>query len=178
MTEWFIADTHFGHQNILKHDRRPFVDIEEHDEALIAGWNERVGETDTVYHLGDFGGFWRKKDRPIELWLSRLRGRIILIRGNHDEKSGSGKRLEELFAETYPYLSIKLYKQRINLCHYSFRTWRGMNQGAWHLHGHSHGALPPLEGSMDVGANCIGYRPISFEEVRERLGGFQGRSHH
>ena len=25
---FFIADTHFGHANVLKHDKRPFADIE------------------------------------------------------------------------------------------------------------------------------------------------------
>ena len=26
---FFIADTHFGHANVLKYDKRPFADIED-----------------------------------------------------------------------------------------------------------------------------------------------------
>ena len=51
---WFTADTHFGHANIIKHCNRPWPHIAAHDEALIARWNEVVGESDTAYVIGDF----------------------------------------------------------------------------------------------------------------------------
>lgn len=36
---YFIADTHFGHQNALAFDNRKFKTIEDHDNALIENWN-------------------------------------------------------------------------------------------------------------------------------------------
>lgn len=53
----FTADTHWGHQACLGPRlglNRPFATIEEHDETLIARWNEAVGLDDAVWHLGDF----------------------------------------------------------------------------------------------------------------------------
>ncbi len=52
-----LADTHWSHQARLGTRlglNRPFANIEEHDEALIARWNAAVGPDDTVWHLGDF----------------------------------------------------------------------------------------------------------------------------
>ena len=50
---YYIADPHFGHENILKMCGRPFDTIEEMNEAMIAAWNERVTGNDTVFILGD-----------------------------------------------------------------------------------------------------------------------------
>lgn len=51
---YYIADTHFGHRNIINFDGRPFHDITEMKLALIANWNRRVTNEDTVFILGDF----------------------------------------------------------------------------------------------------------------------------
>ncbi len=79
---WVIADTHFGHANIIRHGERPFRTLGEMDKALVANWNDTVGDDDTVYHLGDFSG--PPMNRRIEEIAERLRGRIVLIAGNHD----------------------------------------------------------------------------------------------
>ena len=68
---YFIADTHFGHENILQLCQRPFESIDAMNEALIAAWNSRVTGNDTVFILGDL--FYRCADpEPI---LQRLKGR-------------------------------------------------------------------------------------------------------
>ena len=36
---FYIADTHFGHQNIILFDNRPFFSIEEMERELINNWN-------------------------------------------------------------------------------------------------------------------------------------------
>jgi calcineurin-like phosphoesterase family protein len=78
---FFTADTHFNHANIIIYCGRPFADVEDMNEILIEKWNSRIGDRDTVYHLGDFAwGEWE----PI---LGRLRGRKILIPGGHDRKN-------------------------------------------------------------------------------------------
>lgn len=86
MTEtYFITDTHFGHENILKFKRadgtplRIFNSIEDHDEHIIQEWNKTVNPNDKVYHLGDVA----MARRHIQT-AARLNGRKVLIRGNHD----------------------------------------------------------------------------------------------
>lgn len=36
---FYIADTHFGHKNILKYDNRPFFTTEEMDNELVERWS-------------------------------------------------------------------------------------------------------------------------------------------
>lgn len=51
---YYIADLHLGHANVIGYDNRPFADVSEMDEALIRNWNNTVTAMDTVYVLGDF----------------------------------------------------------------------------------------------------------------------------
>lgn len=87
-TIWFTADHHFGHANILRYCKRPFADVEEMNEALIANWNRVVAKGDTVYHLGDLFLL-----PPVEATkrMARLNGSICLIRGNHDRTADQMK---------------------------------------------------------------------------------------
>ena len=48
---YFTADTHFGHENIIRFCNRPFSSVTEMDETLITNWNRRVKGNDTVYIL-------------------------------------------------------------------------------------------------------------------------------
>jgi calcineurin-like phosphoesterase family protein len=66
---YFTGDTHFSDPRVLRIDRRPFSTIAEHDEALIAKWNEIVGPDDVVWHLGDFA---RGSAAAVDALLSRL----------------------------------------------------------------------------------------------------------
>ncbi len=81
---FFTSDQHFGHKNIIKFSNRPFNSVEEMDEMMIQRWNEKVGETDEVYHLGDVGLASSGKLRKI---LERLNGKIYLIKGNHEKSA-------------------------------------------------------------------------------------------
>ena len=164
MNIWFTADTHFGHTNILKFDPRPFDSIEEHDEALIENWNSVVKAGDTVWHLGDFNF---RSVKTTEWYRRQLNGNINLLRGNHDDKD-AWKNLssKNLFASTNEAAYIRWDHQKIYMLHYGCRVWRASHHGTWHLYGHSHGDLPSMGKSMDVGVMCHNYRPVSFDEIK------------
>ena len=46
---YFTADTHFGHENVIRFCGRPYTTAAEMDEALIENWNSRVKGNDTVF---------------------------------------------------------------------------------------------------------------------------------
>ena len=72
MTTFFCADTHLADTHILR--MRPFGSIEEHDEALVARWNGRIGPSDDVWHVGDvMGGVGRERCAAIFARLAFLR---------------------------------------------------------------------------------------------------------
>ena len=46
---FFTGDLHFGHENVIAFDDRPFKSVEEMDAELIKRWNAKVGKDDLVY---------------------------------------------------------------------------------------------------------------------------------
>lgn len=163
---WFTADTHFGHANVIKHSNRPFETAEEMDAGLIKAINDRVGEKDVLYHLGDFT-FLNK----VHEYRSQIKCRQIhLILGNHDILN----RCKPHFSTVQDYLYLRHNGRRFVLCHYAMVTWASSHHGTIHLHGHSHGTLDgwkhehtPHALSMDVGVDCCDYRPIHVEKILE-----------
>jgi calcineurin-like phosphoesterase family protein len=164
MAYWFTSDTHFGHAKILIHDKRPYPDIETHDQALIDNWNKVVSPGDVVYHLGDVA--WHTRDEKIELLLGSLNGTLILIMGNHDHANKKIIR-HKRWAKVCDYLEVTISGQPIILYHYRMVIWNRAHYGSWALHGHSHGSLPVNlhAKTFDVGTMCWDYTPISFEQV-------------
>lgn len=172
---FFTSDTHFGHANIAgakvstwDKGYRIFNSVQEMDETLIANWNAKVKQFDTVYHLGDFAFCGPE---PAERIRKRLNGVIHLILGNHDKTALSiqnqAKAGSKPFASVNDVMEVKVGNQRIWLSHYAHRVWNKSHHGVWHLYGHSHGSLPddPNSKSFDCGVDCHNYAPLSFDEV-------------
>lgn len=90
---FFTSDTHFGHANIIKYCGRPYKTARDMDEGLIKNWNDTVRPDDLVYHLGDFSF-------QSDQYVHRLNGKIILVKGNHD--NGKYSRLFEGVVEFVP----------------------------------------------------------------------------
>lgn len=164
--QFFTADTHFGHQLMLRF--RAFSTVEEMDEFLIDVWNAVVKPDDIVWHLGDFSAHDEARTKQI---FGRLQGRKRLILGNHDLHADSKPRksIRGLAWDQPPthYAETKIDGERIILNHYAMRTWSASVHGSWHLYGHSHGRLPPYGRSRDVGVDCpdLGYAPATFQQL-------------
>lgn len=132
---FYIADYHFGHSNIIKFDKRPFSSVEEMDRKMIENWNNVVVDDDTVYLLGDF--CWKAEDRWIEI-LDQLKGNKVLIRGNHDLKTMS-QQLRDKFQYIKDYAEVKDNGKRVLMSHYPMPFYRGAyNSDIVHLYGHIH----------------------------------------
>lgn len=129
--KFYISDLHFGHENMLKFDKRPFSSLNEMKTALTANWNGAVGKSDEVYILGD--AFWNN-DEAAEV-LSCLKGKKYLILGNHDRINSLMKQHYEWIKE---YAEIKDNGRHIVLCHYPIAHWHNADYGYIHLFGHIH----------------------------------------
>ena len=170
---YFTSDHHFGHKAIIEYCGRPYDNADHMDAALIAAWNETVNPRDLVYHLGDFtlGG------RAAALrYFRQLNGVIRVVPANHDRRwaeakgayvSASGERVRLL----PPLYTLKTQQAIVVLCHYSMRVWDRSHHGSIHLYGHSHGKLPELGRSTDVGVDAVGIHPISLAQILRRAYG-------
>ena len=133
---YYIEDTHFGCTN--KYEDRTL----EHDKLIKENWNRVVrNNVDTVYILGDIGREGSNKDNEYlcEI-ISTLRGRKVLIQGNHEGMKDA--RLRQLFVEITPYKEIidnyNGLNHRLVLSHFPILFWASQHKGSILLHGHTH----------------------------------------
>jgi len=161
---FYIADTHCYHGNIIKYCCRPFFDVIEMNETIIANWNRKVQEKDNVYILGDFAIC--SGDMANEL-LDRLKGKKYLIRGNHDPYLTHKNFDPSKFEWIKDYAKISDHNRTIVLFHYPIDTWEKKHHGAIHLHGHTHnGEKVSVEGMIyNVGVDVNGFKPITMREI-------------
>lgn len=175
--KFYLADLHLAHPGILKHcpDTRQFPSTEDMDVAIIGRINARVGAEDILYILGDF--CLSNIPDYVEHLFHSIRGRKRLIIGNHDldHKGRLKKVLAALPWDIPPAHAAESkdgpYGARIHLSHYGHRSWPAMSHGSYHFYGHSHGSLPPLGRSRDVGIDVanMDFGPKTFSELQETL---------
>lgn len=136
MKEFITSDLHFGHKKIIEYEKRPFKDVIEMDCVLIKHWNNIVTDDDIVYILGDFSFYDGIGTNNI---LKMLKGRKILIIGNHDGKFLKDKQFDRgLFEEIVDRKSIKRNKTKIYMSHFPMADWNNREQGSIHFYGHLH----------------------------------------
>ena len=63
---YYIADPHFGHANVIRFSDRPFADVDEMNRCLIENWNARVEVNGyvpvTLEELIANNARWREED--------------------------------------------------------------------------------------------------------------------
>jgi calcineurin-like phosphoesterase family protein len=148
----FTSDRHIGHRKIIKYCQRPFAvdrdnptkeEAREMDDIIIANHNSIINPGEDYFDLGDFA-FCTTYDYALEC-LQRM----------------NGKRYDRGYKE------IEVNGQVIILCHYKMQEWWHSMRGTWHLFGHTHGLLRPIEKAIDVGVDNMNFFPVTFSEIRE-----------
>jgi len=160
VTIFFTSDTHFGHGGALGLYRRPFPSVAAMNDRIVELWNETVGPDDDVWHLGDFA--IRQKPAAVAELLARLQGHKHLLTGNNDPPATTEL---EGWESVQPYAEIAVDDVSLVLCHYPFRSWRGMGKGWVNLHGHCHGRMKPQPRQFDVGVDIWGFRPVTMRTI-------------
>ena len=87
MSIYLTSDLHFCHKKDFLYKPRGFSSIGEMNYAIVSIWNNTVQDDDDIYILGDI---MLNDDEEGIFLLKNLRGRIHIIRGNHD----SDRRIE------------------------------------------------------------------------------------
>lgn len=168
---YFISDSHFEHENVIKYSNRPFKDIYEMREQMIQRWNSVVQPDDIVYHLGDF--ILGSKEQAKDI-LDRLNGNKILIKGNHDNHSDHWY-IDAGFLEVHNSLLLNYNNQSILLTHYPYRIpEQYKSKYNIHLYGHMHEKGDELsvyptfaQNGACLSVERIDYTPLSIDKVIE-----------
>lgn len=174
---WVTSDPHFGHENILKFMRadgvtplRPFKDVAEMNETLVNNWNDTVADGDRVYLLGDVAFH----PRVFHSIVPRLKGRIVLVPGNHEPNKM--RRYADLFDDVRGYVVKKGFiMSHIPIHPGSLSRWK------LNIHGHLHANVvtdapdDPLGCFPDPRYFCAcveqtDYRPILLDDILKARG--------
>jgi calcineurin-like phosphoesterase family protein len=198
-TVWITSDTHYHHKNICRgvtnwrtqdgkipvNSTRDFRDLDEMDATIINNINSKVGQDDTLIHLGDvaFGGFDK-----LEQFLDRLICKnIYLVLGNHDHHIKNDRAfIKSRFMSVKNYMELNIDGEDFVLCHYPLQSWHGLNKGVIHLHGHVHLSAQNKWGNgkrLDVGMDGNNMHPYKITEIvhmmdRREIGSDMNNDHH
>jgi calcineurin-like phosphoesterase family protein len=191
-TIFFISDSHFGHKSIINFKNqagqplrvRPsvpsgklcnFTDVEEMDEYMIERWNAVVRPQDKVYHLGDF--IVKKAGGPHSV-ISRLNGKLRLVRGNHDlyrTKDYLQAGVEEVYGQIVgKFQGMLLSHIPVHPASLGLHAEGGRKFVNIHGHIHSNYSWTPFTphlgpGYFNVSCEVLNYTPISLEGIRKLL---------
>ncbi|MBC1456270.1 metallophosphoesterase [Listeria newyorkensis] len=165
MKQWFISDTHYWHANILEfcNRKRMFADEKEMTERMVANWNAVVADDDIVYHCGDFS--FGKSRVYTSLIISQLKGKIVLVKGNHDS-SKDMRWLQNVYAPTKLEIvdayRFKLHKQLLYLSHFPLEIGNCPNM--WNVSGHVHDKPNTHIDQINVGCDSAFYASVVADE--------------
>jgi len=158
----FISDLHFGHKWMA--NNRGFKDEFHHNEYIINKWNSIVHKKDLTYVLGDI-------TMGNTLWypqLDKLKGRIIIIMGNHDDYRHVPELLKHVERVSGPMVykgfmltHIPIHPHELYDNYYD-SNWRG------NIHGHMHDDRINDPMYYHVSAEEIDYTPRTLNELMER----------
>ena len=134
------------------------------DEAMIYNWNSVATDEDTVFCLGDLA-FGKGSLEKLKLYLPRLNGKIILIRGNHDHETSTWYKwhgIEEVHGGEY-----WVYQPGVLLSHKPYPTkYPNIN-----VHGHIHNLMGIVPNCVyaNVSVEAINYTPIDLDELIKEM---------
>ena len=173
METYFISDCHFGHKNVIKYCNRPYFSVEEMDEDMISKWNNKVHRNDLIYIVGDL--FYFQIDNAVQI-LNRLKGKKILIRGNHDDFFLRKIDANRYFQEISLYMEISLREKKLTLCHYPMYSWRNSRKkDSFLIFGHVHNNQDMFwfdyycqnDRTLNAGVDINNFEPVNFDELKQ-----------
>lgn len=159
---FMTADLHLGHKNIMLYDNRPFSSLDAMHNYIIKQWNKTVTKADTVFVLGDvsFLDF-----EHTQLIISKLNGKKILIRGNHDKGHSDEWFTKCGFVKVIAFPII--YKDFYILSHKPM--YMNCSSAYFNIHGHIHTNKLNENLFFNVGIMNHDYKPVDFEDIKNHI---------
>lgn len=171
--QWFIADIHDGHRNIIKYCERPFKDEIEQHKKIVENCNSRIKDDDWVYHVGDYcfrnsagGKTGEGTIYKASYWQKDYKGHWIYIRGSHDNNNSLKTPIEKIY--------IKFGGKRICLVHDPKHVDPNV---PLNIVGHVHKAwkikrINEKSIMFNVGVDVNNFFPVNYEEINKALSQF------
>ena len=174
--DFYISDTHLGHENILSQCRPQFTSIEQMNQTIIDNINRKTTRKDRLYIVGDFSF---RSHTPVTEFLDAIKPQKILIVGNHDRdwlKKLSQEEIDHYFIGVYPQHSVKKNGIELHFNHFPQLAWNrshffGQSLSiCGHIHNDRTEALaaqlfPLVNCQFNAGVDINGFEPVTIEEL-------------
>jgi len=168
MSQFFTADLHFGHKNVINFTNpdgarcRPFDTVEDMEDAMIQMHNEIVKPADKVYMLGDIAF----NNRGLEK-VKQMNGIKILVKGNHDQL-----KLNK-YVEVFKDIRGCHVTNGLVFTHIPIHVDQ-LGRFGCNVHGHLHGGRVMQDNKIDPRFLCVSVehtnlKPIDFEDMVDRI---------
>ena len=170
------SDHHFYHRNIIKYCERPFDFNDENcviDNAklMIERHNKIVSDDDFIILVGDLSASLRGREEHFTEILKMLKGKKILVRGNHDHQTDEFYK-NAGFIAVFNDILIKEYY----ICHYPcfdegqtrgkeiqyIQKVKANPQIKTIIHGHIHNKTPYEHDGIKRINVCVDYPPNDY----------------
>ena len=188
MGRWWTSDHHFGHENIIRYCTRPFANADAMNRTMVDRWNDVVSDGDEVWIIGDLVLGQLTVNLSAHVW--RLKGRKILVPGNHDA-CWQGQKKSRRQVTAYLDLGgisrivddpppVVLAGQEVQINHFpyepgipgqpvKFAQWRPKDNGGWLLCGHIHEKWRQDRKQINVGVDAWNFAPVSDDTICETI---------
>lgn len=86
---FFTSDLHFGSENTIKSDNRPFKNAKVFQKKIIKNWNKTAKKDDIIYVIGDLIDCHSNTNNECVKKLQivkKIKANVILIVGNNEER--------------------------------------------------------------------------------------------
>ena len=168
---YYIADTHFGDERVMRLANRPFQSVGQMNKVLTENWNSIVTADDEVYIVGDFA---ISDDVACDA-LKRLNGKKHLVLGNHDRVLS--KSLKQ-FESVDTICKIVDGDKTVLLCHYPLLSYEDSIYGSYQVFGHIHNnpndiatqLQKYLLRSFHAGVDVTDFKPCSLQDLIDLKG--------
>jgi len=177
---YFTSDLHFGSENTIKFDKRPFKNAKVFQSKIIKSWNKIIKKEDTLYVIGDFIDYHEDtKDKCLETLeiVKKVKSNVILILGNNEERV-----IKNLFNnefEKFKTHCISLGFKNImtdyditinNIPFHLVHKPKDRKEGILNLFGHSHKAIGLYKPyGFNIGCDLNNYQPYSEKDILNLL---------
>ena len=160
---YFISDLHYNHANIIDYTSRQhqIATVEEMNNIIIKRWNKIVKNKDIVYCLGDFcfGNSTQIKDL-----VKKLKGNIILVKGNHDPVRSHQWYLNNGF---YKYYDNPIIIDDFIIVSHEPIKFLNKTMPYINIHGHTHDDCFDNKQRINVSWEILDGYPIDYEKLKE-----------
>lgn len=169
---WFISDTHFFHDNILKFTgddgkriRPEFETVDEMNWHMVECWNKVVKTQDKVWHLGDVSSKTTDKAGEVSALLQKLNGHKRLVVGNHDNLKAPSLMNNFEKVELWKGFKDGNYLEKAFTCSHIPLMLSSLRDGKVNVHGHIHQNKMKEKGYINVCVEHRNYTPVHYDTI-------------